>query len=118
MCSSDLGKEEIDLFYFGPSHTSGDAFVVFKEARTMHAGDAFAGKNTPIIDTMNGGSSIGYGKTLSKAYLEAQEKVLREDLPVFEAYAKSGDNERLKVFAEEMVPVLRGHLEQLAKVRK
>jgi putative membrane protein len=58
------------------------------------------------------------GKTLSKAYLEAQEKVLREDLPVFEAYAKSGDNERLKVFAEEMVPVLRGHLEQLAKVRK
>jgi len=61
------GKEEIDLFYFGPSHTSGDAFVVFKEARTMHAGDAFAGKNTPIIDTMNGGSSVGYGKTLSKA---------------------------------------------------
>jgi len=58
------------------------------------------------------------GKTLSKAYLEAQEKVLREDLPVFEAYAKSGDNERLKVFAEEMVPVVRGHLEQLAKVRK
>ena len=33
----------------------------------MHAGDAFAGKNTPIIDTMNGGSAVGYGKTLAKA---------------------------------------------------
>jgi cyclase len=61
------GKDEIDLFYFGPSHTSGDAFVVFKELRAMHAGDAFAGKNTPIIDTMNGGSAVGYGKTLAKA---------------------------------------------------
>jgi glyoxylase-like metal-dependent hydrolase (beta-lactamase superfamily II) len=61
------GKEEIDLFYFGPAHTNGDAFVVFKEARAVHAGDAFAGKNTPLIDTMNGGSSAGYGKTISNA---------------------------------------------------
>jgi cyclase len=61
------GKDEIDLFYFGPAHTSGDAFVVFKTAQVVHAGDAFAGKNTPIIDTNNGGSAIGYGKTISKA---------------------------------------------------
>jgi glyoxylase-like metal-dependent hydrolase (beta-lactamase superfamily II) len=61
------GKDEIDLFYFGPAHTSGDAFVVFKELHAMHAGDAFAGKNTPIIDTNNGGSAVDYGKTLSKA---------------------------------------------------
>ena len=29
----------------------------------------------------------------------------------------SGDNERLKFFAQEMVPLLRGHLEQLGKLR-
>ena len=58
------------------------------------------------------------GKTLSKAYFETQEKVLRDDLALFEGYAASGDNERLKVFAQEMVPVLRGHLEQLDKLRK
>ena len=61
------GKEEIDLYYFGPAHTGGDAFVVFKDLRVMHAGDAFAGKTTPIIDTMNGGSAVEYGKTLAKA---------------------------------------------------
>jgi len=33
----------------------------------MHAGDAFAGKNTPIIDVSNGGSAVEYGKTLSNA---------------------------------------------------
>jgi putative membrane protein len=58
------------------------------------------------------------GKTLSKAYFETEEKVLRDDLALFQGYADSGDNERLKVYAQEMAPVLRGHLEQLGKLRK
>jgi len=61
------GADEIDLFYFGPAHTSGDSFVVFKSLRVVHAGDAFAGKTIPIVDTNNGGSAIYYGRTLAKA---------------------------------------------------
>src|SRR5436309_14916530 len=60
-------KDEIDLFYFGRAHTNGDAWVVFKELRVLHSGDAFAGKTTPIIDGNNGGSAVNYGKTLAKA---------------------------------------------------
>jgi cyclase len=33
------GPDEIDLYYFGRGHTNGDAFVVFKALRVMHAGD-------------------------------------------------------------------------------
>jgi glyoxylase-like metal-dependent hydrolase (beta-lactamase superfamily II) len=61
------GNEAIDLFYFGPAHTNGDAFVVFRSARVMHAGDAFANKGQPIVDANNGGSGVGYPQTLSKA---------------------------------------------------
>jgi glyoxylase-like metal-dependent hydrolase (beta-lactamase superfamily II) len=61
------GKDEIDLYYFGRAHTGGDAFVLFKTPRVVHAGDAFAGKNVPLVDTMNGGSVVDYGKTLAKA---------------------------------------------------
>jgi glyoxylase-like metal-dependent hydrolase (beta-lactamase superfamily II) len=61
------GKDEIDLYYFGAAHTNGDAFVVFRNLKVMHAGDAFAGKTPPIIDTMNGGSAVAYGKTLAGA---------------------------------------------------
>jgi len=61
------GKEEIDLYYFGPAHTNGDAWVVFKDLRVMHSGDAFAGKTAPLIDTNNGGSAVEYGRTLEKA---------------------------------------------------
>jgi len=61
------GKDEIDLYYFGRAHTGGDAWVLFRTARVVHAGDAFAGKNVPLVDTGNGGSMVEYGKTLAKA---------------------------------------------------
>ena len=61
------GNEAIDLYYFGPAHTSGDALVVFRNARVMHAGDMFAGKGQPLIDRPNGGSGVEYGATIGKA---------------------------------------------------
>jgi cyclase len=59
------GKDQIDLYFFGAAHTGGDAFVVFKNLRTMHAGDAFAGKGFPLIDRNNGGSGIAYPDTIA-----------------------------------------------------
>lgn len=61
------GKDAIDLYYFGPAHTNGDAFVVFRTARVVHAGDAFANKGQPLIDRNNGGSGIAYPDTIRKA---------------------------------------------------
>lgn len=61
------GKDKIELYHFGPGHTSGDTFVVFPALKTMHSGDIFAGKGTPIMDTNNGGSGVAYPKTLAKA---------------------------------------------------
>jgi cyclase len=62
------GADEIDLYYFGRGHTNGDAFVVFPALRTMHAGDIFASKNLPLIDTGNGGSAVDIGQSLQKAH--------------------------------------------------
>jgi len=61
------GKDQVDLYYFGRGHTNGDVFVVFPALRTMHAGDMFAQKMLPLIDTMNGGSALAYPETLAKA---------------------------------------------------
>jgi glyoxylase-like metal-dependent hydrolase (beta-lactamase superfamily II) len=61
------GKDQIDLYYFGAAHTGGDAFVVFKNLRVMHAGDAFANKGFPLIDRNNGGSGVAYPDTIQKA---------------------------------------------------
>jgi glyoxylase-like metal-dependent hydrolase (beta-lactamase superfamily II) len=62
------GADQIELYYFGRAHTNGDAWVLFPSLRVVHAGDAFSGKNIPIIDANNGGSGVGYPDTLSKAH--------------------------------------------------
>lgn len=61
------GRDEIELRYYGAAHTNGDSFVIFKNARVMHSGDAFANKGQPFIDVANGGSGVAYGETLRKA---------------------------------------------------
>ncbi len=62
------GNDRIELHYFGRGHTNGDAWVVFPALHVVHAGDMFAGKAPPLIDTNNGGSGVDFPKTLSKAY--------------------------------------------------
>ncbi len=63
------GGDAIDLYHFGPGHTDGDTFIVFREARAMHTGDMFLGKFAPFIDAENGngGSATEFGRTLNKA---------------------------------------------------
>src|SRR5439155_4490245 len=62
------GADQVDLYYFGRGHTNGDAFVVFRSLRVMHAGDIFARKGPPLLDANNGGSGVEIGNTLAKAH--------------------------------------------------
>lgn len=61
------GKDQIDLYHFGPGHTAGDTFVVFPALRLVQTGDMFQVKWLPFIDGGNGGTSLRFGETLRKA---------------------------------------------------
>ena len=52
------GEDRIDLYYFGPGHTNGDAFIVFPELRAMCVGELMAWNMGPLIDPATGGSVI------------------------------------------------------------
>ncbi|MGE0815289.1 MAG: MBL fold metallo-hydrolase [Vicinamibacterales bacterium] len=60
------GKDQIDLYYFGPGHTNGDTFVVYPALRTLQAGDMFPWKDAPFIDRSNGGSGREWPLSLKK----------------------------------------------------
>ena len=60
------GKDQIDLYHFGPGHTNGDTFIVYTALRTMQAGDMFPWKDAPFIDRSNGGSGKAWPETLKK----------------------------------------------------
>ncbi|MCC7463603.1 MAG: MBL fold metallo-hydrolase [Gammaproteobacteria bacterium] len=66
------GDDAVDLYNFGPAHTSGDSLVVFRKAGVMAAGDVFPGKTQPLIDTRNGGSGLNYG-----AFVDAAVRSIR-----------------------------------------
>lgn len=61
------GRDQIDLYHFGPGHTDGDVIVVFPALGVAHMGDLFAVRGTPIIDVRNGGSGVAYPRTLERA---------------------------------------------------
>ena len=64
------GQDQVDLYYFGPGHTNGDAFVVFPSVRTMHGGDIFPWKGAPLTDAAAGGSALRLPDTLEAASKE------------------------------------------------
>jgi glyoxylase-like metal-dependent hydrolase (beta-lactamase superfamily II) len=78
------GKDQIDLYYFGPGHTNGDSFVVFTALRTMHVGDIFAWKALPYVDTENGGSVMAHPKTLASAVANIKnvDTIINGHIPV------------------------------------
>ena len=52
-----------------------------------------------------------------KAYVEAQYTAHVEAIALVRGYARSGDNERLKALATELLPMLTSHLDHIAGLR-
>ncbi len=66
-----LGGKDVEAYYFGRGHTSGDIIVFFPEQRAIHTGDLFISGSragVPIyIDSVQGGSLLEWTRTLDRA---------------------------------------------------
>lgn len=60
------GRDRIDLHWFGPAHTDGDAFVVFPAEKVLLMGDVMAWDMGPLIDPMSGGSMVATPVTVGR----------------------------------------------------
>ena len=60
------GADQIDLYWFGPAHTDGDAFVVFPQEKVLLMGDAMAWDMGLLVDPMSGGSMVQTPVTVGK----------------------------------------------------
>lgn len=54
-----LNGQAIELWHFGPAHTTGDTAVIFRGDNAVHLGDVFNNSGYPFIDAGNGGSLDG-----------------------------------------------------------
>ena len=60
------GADRIDLYWFGPLHTDGDAYIVFPQEKVLLMGDAMAWDMGPLIDPGSGGSMVQAPVTLGR----------------------------------------------------
>jgi cyclase len=64
--SIQVGSENIQLYFFGPAHTSGDLVAYFPAEKVAFVGDlAFTGRD-PLIHRVKGGSSTGLLEVLRR----------------------------------------------------
>ena len=65
-----LGGKDIEAYYFGRGHTSGDAIIYFPELKAIHTGDLFIRSSRPgvpiYVDYVQGGSLIEWTRTLER----------------------------------------------------
>ena len=103
------GADQVDLYYFGPGHTNGDAFVVFPAHRIMHSGDIFAGKSVPLIDSANGGSMVRVSETLMKAHdgIKNVDTIINGHMPAQTTWA---DLKEYSEFNKDLVDWMRAGL--------
>lgn len=61
-----LGSKQIECWYFGVGHTTGDAVIYFPEEKTAFIGDQIFLNRSQLIHRYKGGNSFEYVKTMEK----------------------------------------------------
>lgn len=85
--------ERIDLWNFGPAHTTGDAAVYFSGHNAVHMGDVFSNAGYPFIDAGNGGTLDGV-----VAFCEAVLERIGEDAIVIPGHGPVTDRAALEAY--------------------
>ena len=71
-----FGGETIEMRYFGPGHTGGDAVVHFQQANVMHMGDLLLNRAHPNIDRAHGARVDNWIKVLDAVAARASNDTI------------------------------------------
>lgn len=112
-----VGNEIVDLQYWGPGHTNGDAIIHFQHANVVHCGDLVFNRRYPYIDKTAGARIDNWIEILQQmqAYFDRNTLFIfghaREGFPV------TGDKADLAAFADYLTALLEHVGTQLAAGR-
>jgi putative membrane protein len=86
---------------------------VLSEAEIPAPPGTLNGKDQTVLDNLR----VAKGAAFNKAYIEAQYNAHIEAVNLFSAYARDGDNPRLKALASDLLPTLQEHLDHIRRLR-
>lgn len=79
------------------------------EAKLPPPAEKLDTRHQAILDDLTKRDGTGF----DQAYIKAQHDAHVEAVALFDAYARSGENPRIKKFAAELLPTLKQHLQQV-----
>jgi putative membrane protein len=82
------------------------------DAKLTPPAEKLDAKHQAILDDLKAKDDASF----DRAYIEAQYKAHVETVALFQAYAKGGENARMKAFAADVLPTLQGHLDHVTKM--
>jgi putative membrane protein len=92
------------------SRTSAELKVA---AGTLTVPTEMNGKHRGMLATLN---EAGIGNPSTRAYVDSQRAAHNEAVALFTAYAQSGEDAKLRAFAQKHLPALRGHLDHIRRI--
>lgn len=61
-----MGNSDVELFYFGRGHTTGDVYVYFRNDDVAFIGDQYFEGRAPLFHTYKNGSAVAFVETMRK----------------------------------------------------
>lgn len=103
-----VNGQTIDLWHFGPAHTTGDTAVYFRGSNAVHLGDVFNNAGYPFIDAGNGGSLEGMIEFCSETLARINEDtiVVPGHGPVTDYQALADYIDMLSVIRDRMLKLI------------
>jgi len=98
--SFHLNGETVNLYHFGPAHTTGDTAVVFKGSNAVHMGDVYNNAGYPFIDAGNGGTLDGVIHFCSETL-----KVINKDTTVIPGHGPIADYQALQAYVDMLTKI-------------
>lgn len=95
-----INGEKIELFHFGPAHTTGDTAVIFRGKNAVHLGDVFNNSGYPFIDADNGGAIDGM-----IAYCQAVHDAIDADTYVIPGHGPVTTQAKLARYIEVLTAI-------------
>ena len=95
-----LNGEQVDLFHFGPAHTTGDTAIIFRGNNAVHLGDVFNNAGYPFFDAGNGGTLDGVIQFCSETL-----KLIDADTVVIPGHGPITDYSALKDYIDMLTTI-------------
>lgn len=101
-----VGKEFIDIQYWGAAHTNGDSIIHFQHANIAHIGDLVFNRRYPYIDKVAGADITNWINILGRLQTYFDQDTIFIFGHAADTYRVTGDKDDIAAFADYLTALL------------